>query len=163
MVIFSPLDRFYTACRKIRIRFRKWFGAEKTVVCGKGRRVRRFDDIVPIAINVRALCFRIISPEDEYDVFAFLVQFLYRRIRKLLPTVALVRAGFAGSHRESRIQKQYTLLRAPREIRIMVHRVPEIALKLLENILKGRRRGHTGVHRKAKPVRLPAAVVRILP
>ncbi len=102
------------------------FGSEETGVGGKGRRMRRFDDEMARAVDVRAFVPRVVAPEDEDDMFALFGKFLYRRVGELFPAFALVRAGYAGSHRERRIQKQHTLLRPARQIGIATHRMPEV-------------------------------------
>ena len=85
------------------------FGAEES--SGReGRGVRAFDDEGLRTVDVRALGFRVVAPEDEDKIFALLREFADNGIGEFFPSLPLMRAGSAGAHGERRIHEEYALL-----------------------------------------------------
>ena len=85
-----PLDGFLAMLNEVRVGFREVLVSKKAVVRRKGRGMRRFEDKVFGAVDVRTFLFRIVSPQYEDEMLALVIQLFYRRIGKLLPTFSLV-------------------------------------------------------------------------
>ena len=79
-------------------------GSKKAVMCGKGRWMCGFDHQVLRAIDMHALSFRIIAPQDEDEVLALFVERADYRISELLPPLPLMRAGLRRAHGERGIE-----------------------------------------------------------
>ena len=103
MDILEPVYWSLVGFLEILVCFAEWFTAEEARVGGKGRRVRRFDDAVLCAVDMRALCFGVIAPQNKHHMLALTGERFNRRIGKLLPTLVLVRAGGVGAHRKRRV------------------------------------------------------------
>lgn len=90
-------------------------------------------------------------------------QFMNNCIGKCFPTSTLMRCRLVSLNRESGIQKQNSLLRPSSQISTSRNRDSQIALDLLENILKRRGKRNLIINRETKPMRLTRLVIGILP
>ena len=75
---------------EIRVGFREVFVPEKAVVRRERRGMCALKNEVFGTVDVRTFLLRIISPQYEDEMLSLFVQFLYRRVGKLLPAFALV-------------------------------------------------------------------------
>lgn len=107
------------------------------------------------SIDERCLAAGISSPQDEDEIVAMGIECLYGGIGKLLPPVALMTCGLVCPHGEGGIQQKHPLLSPSREIACQRNWGAKVLLYLLEDILKGRREGHSVAYRKTESVCLP--------
>ena len=104
------------------------------------RRMRGFQQVVPISCDMCGFLLRVAAPEHENQVFAAVRQALHERVGKLLPAPALMGSGLRVLHTEHRVEQQYALLRPMGEIaRYMPHikGLPKVLLNLSVNIAQG--------------------------
>ena len=69
-----------------------------------------FDDEMLAAVDVRALLFGIVAPENEDEVLALFRKLLDDGIRKRFPTFALMRTSFVGPYCKSSVEEEHALL-----------------------------------------------------
>ena len=82
----------------------EWTRAEEAGVGGEWRGVRGFDHAMAGAVYVRDFVFGVVAPEDEYEVFAIFGEAADHGIGELLPSLALMRSGFARLYRECGVE-----------------------------------------------------------
>ena len=90
-------------------------------------------------------------------------QSAYGGIGKLLPTLLLMRARLMGAYGQGSVQQEHTLVCPTGEVTAFGYGNAQVVLNLLEDVLEGRREGHSVVYREAQAVRLSRSVVRVLP
>ena len=81
--------------------------------------MRRFNDEMLCAVDVRAFCFGVVAPQDKNEILALFGEFANDRIGELLPPLPLMRTRFARAHRQSRIEKKNSLLGPMFEITLL--------------------------------------------
>ena len=77
--------------------------AEKTSVCRKRARVRRFEDKMLRVVEHFLLCPRKRAPEHKNHRPVNIIYYFYGRVGKFLPAYVFVGGGFICPHRENRI------------------------------------------------------------
>src|SRR5574344_902496 len=104
------------------------------------------------SINERCLAAGISSPKDEHEVIAMGIESLDGGIGKLLPSMSLMTCRLMCPNGECGIQQKHSLLSPSREIACQRNWGAKVLLYLLEDILKGRREGHSVAYRKTESV-----------
>jgi hypothetical protein len=103
--------------------------------------------------------------QDNYAVCPNLRHSVNHFLRKKLPPLALMRVGFALSHRQARVQQQNATISPGRQQAALVRRSLVIRVLFLEgfvDVLEGRRSGVRWTDGEAEAVGLVGAVVGIL-
>src|ERR1700722_6745423 len=105
---------------------------------------------------------RVATPEQKNDTIALFFDGPDNSVGEFLPAFASERAGAALPHGQGRIQQQYPLLRPLRLGAMARHLYIAISFDLFVDVAKARR-DFFALGREAKAMRLPLAVIRVLP
>ena len=125
-------------------------------------RVGGFQDQMAALIEAR-LALGIGPPQQEHDRLVLLRHHPHDRIGEELPALALMRCRPAHLDRQHAVEQQHPLPRPMFQKAVPGPRNAQVALHLLIDVDQRRRRPHAGLHRKAQAMRLPLAMIGVLP
>ena len=103
------------------------------------------------------------TPKHEDKIVAASVEGSNGSIGEGLPTLPAVAECLMLTNRKAGIQEKHALLRPSCQVAALWNGRSRFIVYLLENVLERRREGNPVVHAEAKSVRLPGAVIRVLP
>ena len=95
---------------EISVRFAEVLTAEEAGGGREGRWMRRFKNEMLVAVDVRAFCFRIITPQHEDEASALLRERADDGVGEEFPAFLLMRASGVRADGQRRVQQENSLL-----------------------------------------------------
>ncbi len=114
-------------------------------------------------VDERFLAARRCPPQDEHNRVRLGIDRAQHLVGERLPTLALVRGGMRGPYRQRGVEQEHALARPALQVAVTWWRDADVCGQLLVDVRQRRRHRHITLHRETQAVRLPWAVVRILP
>ena len=116
------------------------------------------------AVDKRTFFLRMAAPQQKHQPFTLLVEHRNHAVGKGFPAQRGVRMRLPGTHCEHGIEQQHALLGPVLQTAVRRNlETGNVVGQLFVNIHQRGRRRYSGLHRKRQAVRLPGAVVRVLP
>ncbi len=100
----KPVDLSFVVGDEVVVCFAEVFATKEARGGGEWRGVRGFQNQMFASVDVRALLLRVVSPEDEDEVFAFLGECVNDGIGEDFPAAILMRARSPRANRQRRVQ-----------------------------------------------------------
>ena len=149
---------------QISVCLRKMFAAKKAAIRRQGRRMRRGQHQMTVAVDKRAFLLRMAAPQHKDQMLALLIQLSDDFIGKRLPTEGRMGMRRTGTDSQHRVQQQHALFRPMLQIAVLRNlKTFNIRRQLFINIDQRRRHRNFGLHGKRQTMRLPRTVIRVLP
>ena len=158
-----PIDRRHTTGRQKFVDLREWTTPQKSSVRRQRRWMWALNYTMPCQIDQLLFLLRGLAPEHKDNGLSPVTDVANNLIRKPLPPTFAMRVCFVRPNRQHGVQHQHALLRPTRQIAVRRNLAAGIVSEFTIDILQRRRQRHVSLHREAKPVSLPRAVVGILP
>ena len=149
---------------QISVCLRKMFAAEKATIGRQGRRMRRGQYQVTVAVDKRAFLLSVAAPQHKDQMLAFLIQLSDDFIGKRLPAKSRMRMRCTGTDSQYCVQQQYALFRPMLQIAVLRNlKALNIRRQLFININQRRWHRNFRLDGKRQTMRLTRAVIRVLP
>ena len=137
--------------------------AEEAAVRRQRRGVRRLEHEVPRLVDELRLLLRVAAPQHEHDRLFLGIHLADDPVGEALPPALAVRRGLAHFDRQHAVEQEHALLRPMFEKAVALRPDAEVALQLLVDVDEARRRADPRLDREAQTMRLPLAVIGVLP